>query len=378
MHADKRPVGIFPPGVLLRPYEDPFNHFHAHAHALGFPFTEPPRYVQRHAEGNELITAPLVILGQVFAASFAAGLNLYLTVALVGLTSRLGLIPSLPPGLEGLENTVLISSAALLYILEFFVDKIPQADSVWDALHTFIRPVAAGLLAALALDTAPLYWQIGIGLIGGVVALAAHGTKAGLRIILNTRVRRRWATTVISTIEDLVAAAAAIAALAFPIAALIGGTVFTAILIVAGPRLWRAGALAVRALRARLRGFFGTRSWRPFAEVPLVLRSLVTPTPLGQAEPRAIRAAATGLRGVGSYRNGWLVISCEGASFLYRSLGRPRKLALEPLRPVRIQKGLLADTLHLEDERKRGCTLFLLKDGPSADTALADLITTLD
>jgi len=325
-----------------------------------------------------LITAPLVILGQVFAASFAAGLNLYLTVAVVGLTSRLGLIPSLPPGLDGLENVVLISSAALLYLLEFFIDKIPTADSVWDALHTVIRPVAAGLLAALAVETAPLHLQIGIGLLGGLVALAAHGTKAGLRIILNTRVRRRWANTLISTLEDLLAAAAAIAALAFPIAALAGGGVFLAVLLIAGPSLWRAGALAVRALRARLRGFFGKRSWRPFAEVPGVLRSLVAPTPLGQAEPRAIRAAATGLRGVGAYRNGWLVISSDGAVFLYRSLGRPRKLVLETLRPTRVQKGLLADTLQLEDERNRSCTLYLMKDGPSAETALADLITTLE
>lgn len=325
-----------------------------------------------------MITAPLVILGQVFAASFAAGLNLYLTVALIGLTSRLGVIPALPPGLDGLENVVLISSAGLLYILEFFIDKIPTVDSIWDALHTFIRPVAAALLAILALESAPLHIQIAVGLLAGMVALAAHGTKAGLRIIVNTSLRRRWANTLISTLEDVLAAAAAIAALAFPIAALIGGGVFAAVLIIAGPGLWRAGALAVRAIRARLRGFFGTCNWRPFNEVPAVLRSLVNPTPLGQAEPRAIRAAATGLRGVGAYRNGWLVISSDGASFLYRSLGRPRKLALEPLRPVRIHKGILADTLQLEDEHSRGCTLFLLKDGPSAETALADLIMNLD
>src|SRR5687768_9074212 len=103
------------------------------------------------------LTAPLVVLGQLTAASFAGGLNLYLTVALIGISARLNLIPVLPPGLHGLENVLLIASALLLYLIEFIVDKVPHADSVWDALHTVIRPLGTALLAALALDAAPIY-----------------------------------------------------------------------------------------------------------------------------------------------------------------------------------------------------------------------------
>src|SRR5687768_2455810 len=110
------------------------------------------------------ITAPLVVLGQLTAAAFAGGLNLYLTVALVGISSRLNLLPALPPGLKGLENILVISSAIVLYLIEFVIDKVPHADSIWDALHTVVRPLGTALLAALALDAAPFHVQIGAAL----------------------------------------------------------------------------------------------------------------------------------------------------------------------------------------------------------------------
>ena len=89
--------------------------------------------------------------------------------------------------------------------VEFIVDKVPHADSVWDALHTVIRPLGTALLAALALDAGPVYVQVGGAVLAGTIALAAHGTKAGLRILLN-RSPSKLRNTVISTLEDLCAA----------------------------------------------------------------------------------------------------------------------------------------------------------------------------
>jgi len=313
----------------------------------------------------------LILIGQVFGAAFAAGLNLYLTVAVIGLTSRLGLIPSLPAPLLGLENSIVIASAVALYIVEFVVDKIPQVDSVWDALHTFIRPVATALLIFFALAASPIEIRVAAGLFALVVALAAHGTKAGLRIILNTT-PRRWKNTLISTIEDVCAAALAVAAIRFPVAALFSAGAAILLIMLGGPRLWRAAVLAVRAFRARFRGFFGERGWRDLDEVPLKLKSVVRQPELGQAEPRTARAAMKGMRGVGAYRNGWLVVGTEGPIFVYRKRFRTRCLGLPPIEDARIHRGFWTNTLEFTASG-RACTLFLLKDGPTPDIAIADI-----
>ena len=89
-----------------------------------------------------MITAPLVVLGQILGVAFGAGLNLYATVAFLGLAIRLGWIAGLTPALYGLANPIVLATAAFFYVLEFFIDKIPYADTAWDAIHTIIRPVA--------------------------------------------------------------------------------------------------------------------------------------------------------------------------------------------------------------------------------------------
>jgi hypothetical protein len=318
------------------------------------------------------LTAPLVILGQLTAASFAGGLNLYLTVALIGISARLNLIPVLPPGLHGLENILLIASALLLYLIEFIVDKVPHADSVWDALHTVIRPLGTALLAALALDAAPIYIQVGGAVLAGTIALAAHGTKAGLRILLN-RSPSKLRNTLISTLEDVCAAALAVLALRFPVAALAVGAGAALVLLLFGPGLWRVSALAARAVAARWRAFFGSPGWQTLADLPPKLRNLIEPTPLGRGEPRTVRAALKGLPGVGAYRNGWLVISWDRASFVYRSLMGSRCLRLPPIGQAELHRGIWTNAIEFQANGNRRCTLFLLKDGPSGEVAVADL-----
>ena len=318
------------------------------------------------------ITAPLVVIGQIAVAAFAAGLNLYLTVAIIGITSRLGWIPALPPGLQGLENAIVIASAILLYLIEFVVDKIPHVDSIWDALHTVIRPIGAAMLTALALTSAPLAIQIGAAVLAGIVALASHSTKAGLRLVLNkspSRVRN----AALSAFEDVCAAALAVVALRFPVAALALGAGAALFLFLLGPRLWRALALGARALSARMRSFFGSRGWHPTTELPPRLRALVPPLPLGQGEPRALRAAILGLPGIAAYRTGWIVFSYDQTAFLYRSLFRPRSLPMPRLDDLVVRRGLWTDAIDFNLNGRTG-TIYLLKDGPAPEVALADLI----
>ena len=129
--------------------------------------------------------SPLETLGFSLGTSFASGLNLYATVAAVGLFQRLGII-QLPPSLQVLANPIVLGVAIILFIVEFIADKIPYVDSAWDALHTFIRPPAAAVLAYSAFGQVPEEWKVGAALLAGGVALTSHGAKATTRAAANT------------------------------------------------------------------------------------------------------------------------------------------------------------------------------------------------
>src|SRR5579864_8146021 len=114
------------------------------------------------------------------AIGFAAGLNLYATVAVLGLLARFGHLP-LPPGLQLLESWPVIAAALALFFVEFFADKIPAFDLIWNALHTFIRVPVAALLGYQATAQLSPQAQILTALMAGTLALASHGGKTAVR-----------------------------------------------------------------------------------------------------------------------------------------------------------------------------------------------------
>src|SRR6202158_5890613 len=123
---------------------------------------------------------PAELFALLAAIGVAAGLNLYATVAVLGLLARFGHLP-LPPGLQLLAGWPVIIASLALFILEFFADKIPAFDLVWNALHTFIRVPAAALLAFGATATLSPWEQLAATCAGGAIALAAHGGKTAVR-----------------------------------------------------------------------------------------------------------------------------------------------------------------------------------------------------
>jgi hypothetical protein len=146
---------------------------------------------------------PLETLSLVLGAGFSSGLNLYATVATLGLLERFGII-HLPEHLHVLSNPIVLGIAAVLYLIEFLADKVPYIDSVWQAVHTFIRPPAAALLAFSATAAAPEPWRWGAALLAGGIALTSHGTKASARAAANMSPEplSNWA---LSLGEDLLA-----------------------------------------------------------------------------------------------------------------------------------------------------------------------------
>jgi uncharacterized membrane protein HdeD (DUF308 family) len=128
---------------------------------------------------------PLETLGLALGAGFSSGLNLYATVVTLGLLERFGVI-HLPSSLHALSHPAILILAGALYLIEFFADKVPYVDTIWDAVHTFIRPPAAALLAYSAAGAAPTEWRWAAALLAGGVALTSHGTKASARAAVNT------------------------------------------------------------------------------------------------------------------------------------------------------------------------------------------------
>jgi Domain of unknown function (DUF4126) len=123
---------------------------------------------------------PSELVALLIATSFAAGLNVYATVATLGLLAHAGLLP-LPPALHLLSNWYVIGASGVMFAVEFFADKIPAFDLIWNALHTFIRIPVAALLAYGATATLSPWEQLTATIAGGAIAFAAHGGKMAAR-----------------------------------------------------------------------------------------------------------------------------------------------------------------------------------------------------
>jgi hypothetical protein len=162
---------------------------------------------------------PIETLGLALGAGFSSGLNVYATAATLGLLQRFGIL-HLPPSLAALSHTWVLAIAIVLYLIEFLADKIPYLDTVWDAIHTFIRPPAAALLAFAASGGAPAEWRWGAALLAGGVALTSHSTKASARAAVNTS-PEPFSNWILSLGEDLLAVWLTWMATAHPVATII-------------------------------------------------------------------------------------------------------------------------------------------------------------
>jgi Domain of unknown function (DUF4126) len=123
-------------------------------------------------------------IGLLAGASIASGIRVYATVAALGFLHRIGAL-RLPHGLEVLSEVPIIVIASALYLIEFVADKVPAVDSVWDAVHTFIRVPAAAVLGFAALGDVAEPWRVGAALLCGTLALSSHGIKASSRLAIN-------------------------------------------------------------------------------------------------------------------------------------------------------------------------------------------------
>ena len=179
------------------------------------------------------------------AVAFAAGLNVYATVAALGLLARFGHLP-LPPALQLLESWTVIAGSSALFVVEFFADKIPAFDLIWSALHTFVRIPVAALLAYGATQRLTPAQQLLAAFLGAAIAMAAHGGKTAIRAAV-TPSPEPFSNITLSLAEDVLAVSLTWLATRHPYAAAMIALSLVAIIIL----LIR---FVLKALRALFRG----------------------------------------------------------------------------------------------------------------------------
>jgi hypothetical protein len=185
------------------------------------------------------------ILAWVFSSGWASGISGYGVVLILGLAGRLFGADGVP---AGLERTDVLVAAAVLFVVDLVADKIPYVDSVWDAIHTVIRPAIGATVAALLAGEDGSLSQIAAGTTGGLAALASHAVKAGLRAAVNTSPEPA-SNIAVSAAEDVTVAGVVSLSLLYPVAAA----------VIAG-LLLLLGATLVVLLLGRIRRF--RERWR--------------------------------------------------------------------------------------------------------------------
>ncbi|MEU2743078.1 DUF4126 domain-containing protein [Streptomyces sp. NPDC007095] len=187
------------------------------------------------------------VLPLVFTSGWASGINAYAVVLLLGIFGATGLSDEVP---ESLQRPEILIAAGVLFLCEAVADKIPYVDSVWDSVHTVIRPVAGAWVGALLAGQSGSLSDLAAGAIGGSTALASHTVKAGTRMAINTS-PEPFSNLIMSTAEDLGVAGILTFAMFHPEAAA----------IIAGVLLL-AGLLALFFLISRIRRFLRRRAQR--------------------------------------------------------------------------------------------------------------------
>ncbi|MFG2309521.1 DUF4126 domain-containing protein [Streptomyces sp. NPDC048566] len=187
------------------------------------------------------------VLPLVFTSGWASGVNAYAVVLLLGLFGATGLTDEVP---QTLQRPEILVTVGVLFLLEAVADKIPYVDSVWDSVHTVVRPAAGAWVGALLAGQSGSVSDLWAGVLGGSTALASHTVKAGTRMAINTS-PEPFSNLVMSTAEDLGVAAVLTFALFHPVAAAIIAAVLLA-----------AGLVVICFLVSRIRRFLRRRARR--------------------------------------------------------------------------------------------------------------------
>lgn len=200
----------------------------------------------------EQLDAVMATIALTMGVGWASGINLYATLLMLGVMANTGNL-DLPPDLQVLASPMVIGAAGFMYAVEFFADKTPGVDTVWDTLHTFIRIPAGAALAAGAVGDMNVGVEIAAAILGGGIAATSHAAKAGSRVLINTS-PEPFSNWTASFAEDIAVIAGIWTALYHPFVFIVLFVLFIMLMIWLLPKLWR-GVQKVFGVIGRWLGF---------------------------------------------------------------------------------------------------------------------------
>lgn len=318
----------------------------------------------------------LNLLGSTMGLGLAAGWNLYATVLTVGLGIRFGLITlnAEMAGLEVLASPYVLIAAGILFLVEFLADKIPWVDSIWDAVHTVIRPLGAAVVGATAIGAVNAETALIAALCAGV-SLSGHSVKAGTRLLANHS-PEPFSNVVLSLIEDVLVVFGSWLALQYPAVMLTVVVVFLLVFAWFAPKILRLLRVEFLATLALLKWVFhrvfsfGERRVLATADglsVPIDVPEHVLYHLDNQADVRGQRGIVrcTAGKGVKNLRHsvGYLQISDDSLVFVTKRLFRLRehRIDRDTIEDIQFKQGLLFDRLIIRTSGKQQ-QFFFFKD----------------
>lgn len=292
----------------------------------------------------------LQTLSATFSLSVTSGINLYATVLVVGLSIRYGVVDDAPAVFNVLASWPVIITAGILYVVEFFADKVPLVEHAWDLVHTLIRPVGAAIIGFAAVgDIAPEFAVIA-AMVSGSAALVSHGGKAGSRVAMSISSPLENITDIIiSILEDLAVAVLAVVALKAPVFSAVITGIILILIIIFVPTLLRWAWFNMVAIWLAMKGL--VRPKKQSEPIPDAHQSLLSFEPL-----LSMRCKAQNVRGVHG-RTGYLSLNQDTLCFTYnRWRGGTRQWCLtkDQLVSTMLQQQLLMHTVTITYTTARG------------------------
>ena len=288
-------------------------------------------------------------LTRILGLAFVSGINLYATVLMVGLGIRYHWVEGLPPDLAVLAHPAVLIVAAVLYALEFLADKIPVVSTIWDLIHTFVRPVGGALLALAAVKGVHIGAPVETValLLGGTIALGAHSTKMGVRL-LGHAAPHPVLHAGVSVLEDVSVVGLLVLVYTHPLIALIVLAILIGLTALIGPLAFRVLYFAARATWGRL------MSWNsPSATLPIWMPESVATAPV-----QAYFCFARSIPGVPRMHKGYLIDSPQGLCFVWKGWFGVKTARLEGNLASPLSRGWMVDVLRLSGAR----TIYVTKD----------------
>jgi hypothetical protein len=319
----------------------------------------------------------VALLGSVAGLGLMAGMRLYATILAVGLSVRLGFV-ALDPGvahLAVLASTPVLVTAGIAYLLEFLADKIPWIDSLWDSIHTFVRPLGAAVLGATAVGSVNPALQIFAILICGGTAAASHATKAGTRILANHS-PEPFSNVALSFSEDFLALLGTWFSLKHPQIMFAIAALLLLLFMWIAPRYFRLLRVEVHALRALIEKYTSGSSRQSLGKsMPDKYEAY-----LGKRfNPAALEFAmkCVAFKGVGGlrYSLGYLVFAQGHLVFLTRRWCRFRiyEARGDSVTDLEYMKGLFLDVVSFVDGKGPRSFFFFKDNSDRCKQALAKL-----